>query len=337
MVNDNINKFTMEEIANKLNISRTTVWRVVNQKKGVSPTTEKKVKGMLEAYSYSKNLIASSLRKKTTKTIGVIFADIENPFYAAALNGIEEVCLQNKYNLMFSLNHENYHLERQVIEFLCEKRIDGLILVPVEGSEHNLDLIEKLGLQTVFLARYIKKYGGNRVTLDDFHAGYIATSFLLDKGHKIIAHLAGPLGTSSTYDRLEGYKKALEDRGVEFDLSLVIYGNSMKIHGRINTFNLFKDRKDITAIFSYSDFVAYGVLEALESLGLKIPENVAVIGCDDNELSSSMGLTTISSPKEDMGKLAAKILIKKLTNIDKDLESIDVRICKPKLEIRKTV
>lgn len=327
----------MEDIANKLKISSTTVWRVVNNKKGVSPETERKVKKLLEKYFYSKNLIASSLRKNSTKTIGVVFSDIENPFYAFALNGIEEVCLQNNYNLMFSLNHENYQLERQAIEFLWEKRIDGLILVPVDGSENNLDIIEKLGLQTVFMARYIKRFGGNRVTLDDFHAGYIATSFLLDKGHKLIVHLAGPHGTSSTYDRLGGYKKALADRKIKYDPSFVVFGNSMKIHGKNNTLSLFKKRKDISAIFAYSDFVSYGVLEALEQLRLNVPENVAVIGCDDNDISSSMGLTTISSPKKDMGKLAAKILIKKLKNIDKDPDSIEVRICKPKLVIRKTV
>ncbi len=336
MIKNNIKKVTMEDIANELKISRTTVWRVVNKKKGVSPETEKKVKEILEQYSYSKNLIASSLRKNSTKTIGVIFPDIENPFYAFALNGIEEICLQNDYNLMFSLNHENYQLERRAIKFLLEKRIDGLILVPVDGSEHNLDIIEKSGIQTVFLARYIKQYGGNRVTLDDFHAGYMATSFLLDKGHKTIAHLAGPFGTSSTYDRLGGYKKALLDKNIELDPSLVIFGNSMKIHGKINTLNIFGKRKDVSAVFAYSDFVAYGVLEALESLHLKVPENVAIIGCDDNEISSSMGLTTISSPKEDMGKLATKILVRKLDSIEKDSESIEVRICKPKLEIRKT-
>jgi len=331
---------TMEDIARQLGLSRTTVWRVVNKKSSVSPKTRKRVEEFLETHAYTKNLVAASLRKNLTNTIGVVFSDIENPFYAEALKGIEAECKKHGYNLIFCNTHENYIEEREAVRLLLEKRVDGLILVPVEGSENNITLLNTLNVPIVFLARYLKEYGGSRVVFDDFSAGYIATSYLISKGHRNIAHIAGSPNTSCTNDRLEGYKRALQDHGIGFNPNLVHYTNSMMNTGREATVKLLKENPTITAIFAYSDFVAFGAIETLRELGKKIPEDIAIIGCDNTFVSSLIGLTTISFPKENMGMLAARILLQQIRDLktgkDLNLRDIKVRISKPTLVKRET-
>jgi len=329
---------TMEDIARQLGLSRTTVWRVVNNKGSVSSKTRERVKSFLEAHGYTKNLIAASLKKNLTNTIGVIFSDIENPFYAEALKGIETVCKKHGYNLIFCNTHENYKEEREAIQLLLEKRVDGLILIPVEGSEKNIPILSKLNIPIVFLARYLKGYGGSRVVFDDINAGYIATSYLISKRHKVIAHIAGSPNTSCTNDRLKGYREALQDHGIGFDPELVRYTNSMMSSGKDATLKLLRERPDITAIFGYSDFVAFGIIEALQELGKKIPDDVAVIGCDDTFIASLIGLTTIGFPKENMGMLAARILLRQIQIMKEgtDYNDIKVRISKPTLIKRRT-
>lgn len=329
---------TMEDIARQLGISRTTVWRVVNNKGSVSFKTRKRIENFLETHAYTKNLVAASLRKNLTNTIGVIFSDIENPFYAEALKGIEAECKNHEYNLIFCNTHENYKEEKEAIELLLEKRVDGLILIPVEGSEKNVPLLKKLGIPVVFLARYLKEYGGNRVIFDDISAGYIATSYLISKKHKVIAHIAGSPNTSCSNDRLEGYKKALQEHGVGFDPELVCYTNSMMNSGKDATLKLLRERPDITAVFAYSDFIAFGVIEALQELGKNVPGDVAVIGCDNTFVASLIGLTTISFPKENMGILAARILLHQIRDLKEgaNLTDIKVRISKPTLIKRRT-
>ncbi len=329
---------TMKDIARQLGLSRTTVWRVVNNKGSVNPETRKRVESFLETHAYTKNLVAASLRKNLTNTIGVIFSDIENPFYAEALKGIEAECKNHGYNLIFCNTHENYKEEREAIRLLLEKRVDGLILIPVEGSEKNIPILSKLSIPIVFLARHLKEYGGSRVIFDDISAGYIATSYLISKGHRVIAHVAGSPNTSCTNDRLEGYRKALQEHGIGFDPRLVCYTNSMMSSGKDATLKLLGERPDITAIFGYSDFVAFGVIEALQELGKKIPDDVAVIGCDDTFVASLIGLTTISFPKENMGMLAARILLRQIQNLKEgtDPKDIKVRISKPTLAKRRT-
>jgi len=329
---------TMEDIARQLGLSRTTIWRVVNNKGSVSPETRKRVESFLEAHAYTKNLVAASLRKSLTNTIGVIFSDIENPFYAEALKGIEVECKKHGYSLILCNTHENHEEEREAIKLLLQKRVDGLILIPVEGSEKNIPILNKLSIPVVFLARYLKEYGGNRVVFDDISAGYIATSYLISRGHKVIAHIAGSPNTSCTNNRLEGYKKALQDHGIEFNSDLVRYTNSMMNLGKDATLKLLRERPDVTAIFAYSDFIAFGVIEALRELGKKIPDDIAVIGCDDTFIASLIGLTTISFPKENMGMLAARILLRQIRNLREGIDSsnTEVRISKPRLIRRRT-
>jgi len=334
------NSYTMKEIAKELGISTTTIWRAVNNKNGISKKTKKRILNILKSRGYSKNLIASHLRKKSSNTIGVIFSDIENPFYAAALKGIEKVCVKNGFNIIFSITHEDYLVERNAIKLLLEKRVDGLIIVPVENSEYNLDIIEKMNIPTTFLARYIKKYGGNRVVFGDFKAGYIATSHLLKKGHKNIAYIAGPPKISATEDRLEGYQKALLEHGIVFnpDYAVIIKKNVIN-QSKDATLKLLQKHKEITAIFAYCDYLALGSIEAIQSLKLKIPKDVAVIGCDDVYFNKFAGLTSISFPKEKMGKLSAEILLKQINyqgQNDYNMEKKNIVICDPKLMVRST-
>ena len=339
IMNKSSNLFTMEQIASLLGVSRTTVWRVVNNKGSVSPETREVVTSFLENYSYSKNSIASNLKRRYTNVIGVVFSDIENPFYAKALEGIEVVCRENDYSIILCNSHENYLEEKKALDLLMEQRVSGMIIIPVEKSDLNINTINNTNIPIVFLGRYIKSYGGSRVVFDDYHVGYIATSHLIEKGHTKIAHIAGSPGTSCTEDRLEGYKRALEKNNIPFDPSLVFYTNSMLEEGKRVTFNLLNRQKNVTAVFAYSDFVAFGVIEAIQEMNLKIPQDISVVGCDNTRLSKIVGLTTVGFENINMGKMAANILLEQIGYLRKNDNyrgEHKVRISKPLLVQRNT-
>ncbi|HSV31998.1 MAG TPA: LacI family DNA-binding transcriptional regulator [Atribacteraceae bacterium] len=333
------NHLTMEQIASMTGVSRTTVWRVINNKGKVSLKARKAIVSYLNTCSYSKNSLASSLKRRYSNVIGVIFSDIENPFYAEALKGIEVACRENHYSVIFCNSHENHEEEKRAMFLLMEQRIAGMIVIPVEKSDLNIDIIKSAGIPITFLARYLKTYGGSRVIFDDYHAGYMATSHLVKKGHKKIAHIAGSPGTSCTEDRLEGYNKALERSGIPVDPTLIFYTNSMLEEGKKATLDLLNMTKDVTAIFAYSDFVAFGVIEAIQELGIKIPQEMAVVGCDNTRLSKIVGLTTVSFEKINMGKMATSILFDHIEYTRKNGKMSDenkVRISKPNLVLRNT-
>jgi len=328
---------TIKDIARLANVSVTTVSRVINNKpEGVSEETRQKILKLVKELGYQPNAIARGLVTKKTKTIGLIIPDISNPFFPDIARGVEDSAHIYGYNVFLCNTDDNLEKESEYIKALKEKYVDGIIFTSssIPKHEHIIELVES-GIPVVIMDRRVDSENIYGVFLDNYEGGYIATKHLIDLGHRKIGCITGPLHTKSARERLEGYKKALLDSGIEIDEKLIFEGD-YKIKGGITgAERLLKDNKDISAIFACNDLMAYGAYKTIRSFGYKIPEDISVVGFDDIQLSQILEpqLTTVRQPAYDMGLTAARMLIKLIE--DKKLKKKIINF-KPQLIIRQS-
>lgn len=197
---------------------------------------------------------------------------------------------------------------------MLAEQVDGLLITPVQTGKKTIEELKKSGLPFALLGRHFDDLEADYVVTDDIQGGFLATEHLIKLGHKKIAMVNGPLHISSAKERFRGYKKALDRYRIKLDESLVSVGAITTEDGYKVTESLLNQRPRPTAIFAYSDFVAFGVLRAIREARLSIPEDVAVIGYDDVEFSSCLEipLTTVRIPKKELGRKAASLLLDKI-------------------------
>jgi len=328
---------TLEDIARLVGLSTSTVSRALNNKPDVHPRTREKVIRVAERLGYTPNSIARSLKYKKTKTIGVIIADISNPFFAAVVAGIEDEVRKKNYNIILCSSNEEYEREEEAIMVLLRQRVDGLLITPTQRESKDILHIKSLTVPFVLIGRHFSSIETNYVITDDVLGGFLATDHLLERGHRKILFINAPLHISSAKERLEGYKQALLKYGVEFDEKLVkIAPNAKMIDAYKIAKKVLSQKLDFTAVFTFSDFLAIGVIKALYENGLKVPRDIAIVGYDDIEFSSALEvpLTTVRQPKYELGKEATNILIEKI--LKGKSNRVYKRVVKPELIIRSS-
>ncbi|TCO68655.1 LacI family DNA-binding transcriptional regulator [Caldanaerobacter subterraneus] len=328
---------TIKDIARLANVSVTTVSRVINNKpEGVSEETRQKILKLVKELGYQPNAIARGLVTKKTKTIGLIIPDISNPFFPDIARGVEDSAHIYGYNVFLCNTDDNLEKESEYIRALKEKYVDGIIFTSSVPSDyqHIMELVRD-GVPIVMMDRRMESEEIYGVFIDNYEGGYLATKHLIDLGHRKIGCITGPLKVKNARERLEGYKRALLDNGIEVDERLIFEGDYKINSGIIGTEKLLNDNKDITAIFACNDLMAYGAYKTIRSYGYKIPDDISVVGFDDILLSQIMEpqLTTIRQPAYDMGLTAARMLIKL---IEGKKVSKKIIIFKPQLVIRQS-
>lgn len=328
---------TVSDVAKLAGVSESTVSRAINDKPDISAKTKEHVLKVAKDTGYAPNLLARGLRSRKTKTIGVVITDISNPFFGTVVRGIEDVLQKKQHSIILCNTDEKYQREEESIKVLIEKRVDGLLITPV--GEKNLDILrlKRYGIPFVLVGRRINLPEIPYVVNDDELGGFLATQYLINKGHRRIFYISGPLHISSASERLAGYKRALVQHGQEVNERLVrIITPRMDAAYKLMKRLLLKKR-DFTAIFTFSDFVALGVMRALHERGLAIPEDVAVVGFDDVEVSSTLEvpLTTVHLSKYRLGKKAAEILLTQLLPTKSGNFPLQI-VIKPKLVVRKS-
>ncbi len=332
-------QLTIKELAKITGLSVSTMSRVINDHPDVAPKTRKRVKKIIEEFGYTPNLLAKDLRLQSTKTIGVVISDISNPFFARVVKGIENTARQRKYNIILceSTEQDRLKVEKESIETLLKKRVAGLLLTPVH--EEVVDILARKGREIPFvlMSRHFIKTPTNYVVSDDILGSYLATKHLIEKGHRKILYLNGSSRLSDARDRLTGYKKALLEKGISFDESLVktVSGINMEEAYKVVKRILAK-KADFTAIFCFCDYLAMGAMRAIHEAGWRIPEDIAVVGYDDVEVASILEppLTTVSTPKYQLGEKAVEILLDHL--LGKKHKTLQQVVVKPKLMVRKS-
>jgi len=303
-------KPTIYDVAEKAGVSIATVSKVINNTGRISDKTRKKVNLIMSELNYHPSFVASALTGKRTQTIGLLIPNIANPFYSEFARNLEDRAHELGYSIVICSTDYNEEKEKKYVSLLMRKQVDGFIIT---SGFTNVGLIQEVIDQKIpvaLIAYSIPTLSLNSIGIDDYKAGYQATAHLAELGHKRIAVIAETVQSSN--DRVRGYKDALKEYQLEFDINLYIETKATVEDGEIATDKLLNVEEPPTAIFAFNDILAIGTMQCAKKRGLSIPENLSVIGCDNTILALIPSLTTMGQPLREMGYEAADILIEEI-------------------------
>jgi LacI family transcriptional regulator len=331
---------TLNDIARKAGVSVSTVSRVLNSKiktNRISPKTAQLVLEAAKELNYRPNQLARGLRLKKTHTIGLVVPDISNPFFAHVTRMIQKNAYEFGYSMIVCNTDEDIETEIEQIYLLRGKGVDGYIIMPVGvENDHIIELME-FDKPLVLLDRCFDGLETNSVVVDNYSGSYQATHYLIQQGHKRIAIIQGLINTSTNSDRVKGYKDALIKNGISIDKKLIVGNDFRKDNGYIETKLLLASPEPPTAIFTMSDLITLGALEAIKESDFTIPDDLSILSYDDIDFAPffKSPLTAVRQPKESMGKVAVKLLIEDIKLKGKSTKQ--KIILKPELVIRESV
>ncbi|MFZ2907444.1 MAG: LacI family DNA-binding transcriptional regulator [Cyclobacteriaceae bacterium] len=333
---------TIKDIARELGISPSTVSRALKDHPDISPETKKAVNALAEKLNYQPNIVALNLRQSKTNTIGVIIPEIVHFFFSTVISGIEDIAYSAGYNVILAQSNESLQREKTDIKALFNSRVDGM-LISISRETTEFDHIESIiskGVPIVFFDRVYDNNQLSKVLVDDFEGAKEATLHLIKQGYKRIAHLEGPPNLAISKQRLEGFLEAHKQNNLSVNKELIVpclFGTIEE--GKSATAKLLKLKNPPDAIFASNDPAAMGSMQAIKEQGLKIPNDVAVVGFSNWLFSSMMDppLTSVDQPGFEMGQEAARILIRHIERKDKDSEIVpETKILKTKLIVRES-
>ncbi len=326
---------TIRDIAKAANVSINTVSRALNNKPDINKETKKRVLEAAENLGYIKNVTASLLRKSSTKTIGVIFKDIVNPFFVEVLKGVEKATKENNYSLLLIDAEKNATIEKESIKLMCEKRVDGILISPIRDRKkpaNRFTELDDLKIPYVIVGDHFEEISADEIYANDLTGGYLATKHLVEKGRKKIIFLDVYSHNFVSYSRLTGYKKALNEANIPFDKNLIFKVKEETTAAYRKVIKILNEKVDFDAIFCFNDILAYGALKAFREKGIKIPEDIMIVGYDDIIYSSIIDLTTIKIPKFELGYRAFNMLLEKIEKKSRKSRKVvlDVKLIKRK-------
>jgi DNA-binding LacI/PurR family transcriptional regulator len=330
---------TIKDIAKKLGISASTVSRALSNHPDIKDETKKKVRKLVKEYNYKPNPIAQSLKNNRTTIIGVIVPEIKHDFFASAISGIEEIAYHAGYTIIVCQSNESFEREVVNTNALIQQRVAGLIASisqNTKSGEHFQDVVSR-GIPLVFFDRAYENVSASKVIIDDEKSANEAVTFLIKKGYKKIAHLAGPKTLEICKRRLNGYLNALKKAHIIIRNELICYGGLHEADGYNSMDELLKRNVIPDAVFAANDPVAIGAFQRIKEAGLKIPQDIGIVGFSNNKITSLVdpALTTIDQPSFEMGKKAAEILIELMENGKKHVKPKKV-VLEAKLIIRNS-
>ena len=333
-------KTTIYDIAEKLGITAATVSRALNGNTKISEATRKLVNDTAKEMNYEQNKLALALKSGKSYNVGVIVPRIDSNFFASVIRGIEEELYPKGYHVIICQTHDQKSVEMENINSLLNAQVDGILMsISNSGPEENqsFDRLLKKNVPLIFFDRKKEIEGVSSVTIDDFKGGYQATQHLIDQGCKRIAHLSNNRKVQIFKNRYLGYKQAIIDNGLEFDENLVIETMSKVDEGIKSTKLLLEMEMPPDAIFSSSDFVALGAIQEIKSRGIKIPEEICIVGFANEPFTGFMELsiTSVDQSPVEMGRIAAQVFLEEVTN-SKKVKTEKQVILTPELMIRKS-
>lgn len=307
---------TIREVAEKAGVSPTTVSHVINQTRFVSPEVRERVQRAMKELGYRPNALARSLRRGETLTLGLILPDSANPFFAEVGRAIESAAFAQGYSVILCNTEGDLEKERLYTRVLCDKQVDGMIFVAAGDQAGSLHELLERELPVVVVDRDLGDVEVNAVLTDNLDGGYRATRHLIEKGHRRIGCITGPSHLTPSAERVTGYRQALREAGLPIDETLILRGDFHPASGRAAARAMLQRNEPPTAIFACNDLMAIGALQAAVELGLRVPEDLAIVGYDDIELASFSipALTTIAQPKVEIGQRAVETLLQHIAD-----------------------
>lgn len=330
---------TIKDIARRVGISYATVSRALNGKYGVKPATRERVLETARSLGYRPNVIARGLVTRRTMTIGLIVPDIRNPFYPEVAGGVEDAAREAHYGVLLCNSNWREESERQYVSLLLERRVDGILIAPIAGGAESIDKRVRGRTPVVYVSNRPHRTECGFVVIDDTRGGLLAVRHLLEAGYAPIGFIGSVEDSDTGRGRLTGYRRALAQHGEAYDGRYVRFGDMMQVGGYRMFRQLFEAGDLPRAVFAENDLMALGCIQAARECGLRIPQDVAVVGFDDIPFASfpEVQLTTVRQPTYDMGRTAVEIL---LDGIGRDAADrgggVRQVVLKPQLVVRRT-
>jgi len=307
---------TIKDVAALAGVSFTTVSHVLNETRPVSPEARARVLAAVEEIGYLPSAVARSLRKSETKIVGVLVPNVQNPFFAELVCGVEECCRLSGYSVLICNSDNDPRHQQDYMRTLLEKRVDGLLLSSA-GDDQALARIFKMArVPAVTVDRLVPGVRGDRVAVHNLQGARLAVEHLLALGHRRIACISGPREFEVSRERVEGWRRAHAEAGVGVDETLIVESDYSSPGGYAATRALLDGARGVTAVFASNDMMAVGALRAAAERGLKLPQQLSVVGFDNIELSRYVfpALSTAGVPIRELGAEAGRVLIERIEN-----------------------
>ncbi|HKJ34805.1 MAG TPA: LacI family DNA-binding transcriptional regulator [Balneolales bacterium] len=330
-------KYSMEDVAREADVSIATVSRVFNKQSYVNEETAKRVMQVARRMDYRPNRVARRMRVKASDSliIGLIIADMENPFFSEIARGVEDIAYKSKNAVMVSNSDEKADKEKFYLETLISERVSGLIIAPTTSNYPTLKKIAEEGYPIVCVDRHPDTLNLDTVTINNELGAYMAVRRLIDLGHRRIGIINGLEGLTTTTERFSGYKKALKEAGIPLIKELIVYEDSRQKGGKEGTRTLLSLKKPPTAVFTTNNLMTLGFLEEMYNQKKKIPDDIALIGFDDMPWAVALNppLTAVKQPGYELGVTAAELFLKRLNEPHRNTVNMTLN---PELIVRKS-
>jgi len=302
---------TIYSVAQRAGVSTATVSRALNGTGQIAPGTRQAIEDAVRELGYRPSGVARSLRTKSTQTIALLLPDITNPFYPGLVRGVQKAARRRGYLMLLASAEGDAEGELEYLELFRANAVDGALVIGVSVTGDSIGAAISSGFPMVSMDRSVDSPDVPLVQVDNRGGACLATEHLIGLGHRRIAHITGPQALGITRERLVGYQDALERAGLPFDPDLVVEGDYEERGGGAAADRLLRSGARFTAVFAGNDLTAIGAMDALHGRGLRIPEDVSVVGFDDVRLASyvSPALTTVHQPAAQIGERAATVLI----------------------------
>jgi len=307
-------KVNIKSIASKADVSPATVSRVLGEYPGVRENTRNRVLKVIEDLNYEVNDIARNLRQCKTNSIGVVVSNVLSPFYSIIAKSVEDIASKAGYSVILCNGDENPGKELKYLRVLTSKRVDGIILVP---TGYNADYVQWLidsGNKIILLDRLIKGVSCDAVMVDNERGAYQAIKYVIMQGYRRIALIDGYPDRTTGKERMKGYLLALHEANIPKDDTIIKFGDFKKESGIKLTKSLLGLMNKPEIIFTANMDMTLGAVIAIKGMGLKIPEDIGIIGFDDSDWAPILEapLTVVSQPTYSLGSTAAELLLKKI-------------------------
>lgn len=311
---------TIKDIARLAEVSIATVSRALNDSGYVGSQTKEKIIKAAKELNYVPNIVARNLSKSESNAIGVVVPEIANPFFGDVIKGISSIADRNNLSVILYNTDEELIKEQRCLNLLKEQRVKGLILCTAHEDEHFnakfLGSLQELRIPIVLLDRDVKYSNFDAVFFDDIQGAFMGVDALIKEGHRHIAALCGPTVMRPGRDRFRGYKKAFSMNNLSLDENYVYFGEHTIEGGYTGTMSFLRMKEPPTAIFATNNMVCLGCMKALNELGVKIPEDISLVGFDQIEIFEILNLkiSVVYKNAINMGEAATELLLEKLAN-----------------------
>ncbi len=327
---------TIKDIARVALVSVNTVSRALNNKPDVNKRTKRRILSIAKQLNYSPNYLAKGLISRQTRTIGVVVTDNANPFFAKMIKGIEDVAYAKGYNIILCNTDEDPVREENAIRLLYEKRVDGILITPVQTGREHISKLMRLQIPFVLLNRHSNTIETDYIINDNAHGAKLAINRLLEIGRRRIVYIAGPASVSSVQERLEGCRMAMRQGNVSLRNLHIEHTNLKLQDGYDVMIRILRSASLPLGVFTYDDLLAIGAMKAIGEAGFKIPDDVALVGYDDIDFAEflEVPLTTVRQQRYRIGEMGAKLLVDRMGG--KTSRRYKHVVLRPDLIIRKS-